>query len=175
MDMRAFSIIGECAEKSELVNRLVAECVSRGLRVSTMKRVSDAVDLEKPGSGTWRQRRSGAEEVVIANARRIALLRELPPETAEPDVVALLARMAQVDLVLLDGFRRSAMPKMEVLSAGQLAAIHAQHDRNVMALASDRPSHGALPHLDLAEIGQLLDFVWEHAVPVESPYADQGS
>jgi len=50
--MKAFSLIGECAEKSELVRRLVVELTGRGLRVSTIKRVSDAVDLERPGSGT---------------------------------------------------------------------------------------------------------------------------
>jgi molybdopterin-guanine dinucleotide biosynthesis protein len=48
--MKAFSLIGECAEKSELVRRLVVELTGRGLRVSTIKRVSDAVDLERPGA-----------------------------------------------------------------------------------------------------------------------------
>jgi molybdopterin-guanine dinucleotide biosynthesis protein len=54
--MKAFSLIGECAEKSELVRRLVVELTGRGLRVSTIKRVSDAVDLERSGSGTWKHR-----------------------------------------------------------------------------------------------------------------------
>jgi molybdopterin-guanine dinucleotide biosynthesis protein B len=113
--MKAFSLIGECAEKSELVRRLVVELTGRGLRVSTIKRVSYAVDLERPGSGTWKHRAAGAEEVMVASASRFALMREMPKDTDEPDVGSLLARMAPVDIVLLDGFRRSSYPKMEVV------------------------------------------------------------
>lgn len=102
--MKAFSLVGECAEKSELVRRRVVELVGRGLRVSTIKRVSDAVDLERQGSGTWKHR--AAAEVMIASASRFALLREMPPDTTEPEVSDLLARMAPVDIILLDGFRR---------------------------------------------------------------------
>lgn len=74
--MKAFSVIGECAEKSELVRRLVVvELTGRGLRVSTIKRVSDAVDLERPGSGTWKHRAAGAEEVMLASASRFVRFR----------------------------------------------------------------------------------------------------
>jgi molybdopterin-guanine dinucleotide biosynthesis adapter protein len=113
--MKAFSLVGECAEKSELVRRLVVELVGRGLQVSAIKRVSDAVDLERQGSGTWKHRAAGAVEVMIASASRFALLREMPPNTTEPEVSDLLARMAPVDIVLLDGFRRSSYPKIEVV------------------------------------------------------------
>jgi len=92
--MKAFSLVGECAEKSELVRRLVIELVGRGLQISTIKRVSDAVDLERQGSGTWKHRAAGAAEVMIASASRFALLREMPPDTKEPEVSDLLARMA---------------------------------------------------------------------------------
>ena len=109
--MKAFSLVGECAEKSELVRRLVVELVGRGLQVSTIKRVSDAVDLERQGSGSWKHRSAGAAEVMIASASRFALLREMPSDITEPDVADLLARMALVDIVLLDGFRRSNHPK----------------------------------------------------------------
>ena len=96
--MKAFSLVGECAEKSKLVRRLVVELVGRGLRVSTIKRVSDAVDLERQGSGTWKHRTAGAAEVMIASASRFALSREMPPDTTEPEVSELLARMAPVDI-----------------------------------------------------------------------------
>jgi molybdopterin-guanine dinucleotide biosynthesis adapter protein len=163
--MKVFSLIGECAEKSELVRRLVVELTSRGLRVSTIKRVSDAVDLERPGSGTWKHRKAGAEEVMIANGRRFALLREMPSNTVEPDVGALLARMAPVDIVLLDGFRRtSSMPKMEVVPIEKGQPQYAAQYPKVLALASDRPISGGTPCLPLSEIDILADFVLANAV-----------
>jgi molybdopterin-guanine dinucleotide biosynthesis protein B len=153
--MRAFSLVGECAEKSELVRRLVVELAGRGLTVSTIKRVSDAVDLEKRGSGTWKHRAAGASEVMIANARRFALLREMPPDTTEPEVVDLLARMAPVDIVLLDGFRRSNYPKMEVVPAGQ--------DQPLLAPSDSMAVEANVPCLSLSNIRVLADFVLANA------------
>jgi molybdopterin-guanine dinucleotide biosynthesis protein B len=163
--MRAFSLIGECREKSELVRRLVIELTGRGLRVSTIKRVSDAVDLERSGSGTWKHREAGAEEVMIASASRFALLREMPKDTQEPDVGSLLARMAPVDIVLLDGFRRSGYPKMEVVPSGQDRALLAPDDAMVLAVTSEGPVTAPVPHVPLADIGALGDFVLAHAMP----------
>lgn len=117
--MKAFRLVGERAQKSELVRLLVVELSGRCLRVSAIERVSDAVDLERPGSGTWKHRVAGVKEVLIASASRFALVRELPKDTVEPDAGNLLARMAPVDFELLDGFRRSGYPKMEVVQPGR--------------------------------------------------------
>jgi molybdopterin-guanine dinucleotide biosynthesis protein B len=161
--MKAFSLVGECAEKSELVRRLVVELVARGLSVSTIKRVSDAVDLERQGSGTWKHRAAGAAEVMIASASRFALLHEMPPDTKEPEVADLLAHMTVVDIVLLDGFRRSNYPKMEVVAAGQNQALLAPADPMVLAVTSDLPIGADVPCLALSNIGALADFVLANA------------
>jgi molybdopterin-guanine dinucleotide biosynthesis protein B len=161
--MKAFSLVGECAEKSELVRRLVVELVGRGLTVSTIKGVSDAVDLERQGSGTWKHRAAGAAEVMIASASRFALLREMPPDTKEPEVNDLLARMTPVDIVLLDGFRRSNYPKMEVVPAGQGQALLAPADSMVLAVTSDLSVAADVPVLALSNIGALADFVLANA------------
>ena len=161
--MKAFSLVGECAEKSELVRRLVVELVGRGLRVSTIKRVSDAVDLERQGSGTWKHRVAGAAEVMIASASRFALLHEMPPDTIEPDVGELLSRLAPVDIVLLDGFRRSNYPKMEVVPAGQNRAVLAPADSMVLAITSDVSVAADVPCYALSDIGVLADFVLANA------------
>ena len=162
--MKAFSLIGECREKSELVRRLVVELTGRGLRVSTIKRVSDAVNLERPGSGTWKHRAAGAEEVMIASASRFALLREMPKDTQEPDVGNLLARMAPVNIVLLDGFRRSRYPKVEVVPTGHAQALLAPNDPMVLAVTSEEPVTAPVPGLPLSDIATLADFVVAHAV-----------
>jgi molybdopterin-guanine dinucleotide biosynthesis adapter protein len=162
--MKAFSLIGECAEKSELVRRLVVELTGRGLRVSTIKRVSDAVDLERPGSGTWKHRVAGAEEVMVASASRFALMREMPKDIQEPDVGGLLARMASVDIVLLDGFRRSTYPKVEVVPSGQDRPVFAPNDPMVLAVTSEVPVTAPVPRVPLSDIGALGDFVMAHAM-----------
>ena len=166
--MKAFSLIGECREKSELVRRLVVELTGRGLRVSTIKRVSDAVDLERQGSGTWKHRVAGAEEVMIASASRFALMREMSKDIDEPDVSGLLARMAPVDIVLLDGFRRSHYPKMEVIEECQERARFAANDPMVLAVTSEAPISTTVPSFPLADISGIGDFVMAHAMAADA-------
>jgi molybdopterin-guanine dinucleotide biosynthesis protein B len=101
---------------------------------------------------------------MIASASRFALLHELPNDTDEPDPASLLARMAPVDIVLLDGFRRSGYPKMEVVQSGQDRALFASHDTMVLAVASEVPVTAPVPGLPLSDISVLGDFVMAHAV-----------
>ena len=68
--MKAFSLVGECVEKSELVRRLVVERVRRDLRVSTIKRPADAVDPERQGSGMWKHRVAGAGSAIAPTGSR---------------------------------------------------------------------------------------------------------
>jgi molybdopterin-guanine dinucleotide biosynthesis protein MobB len=99
--VKVFSVVGGCAGKTDVVRRLVAAFAGRGVRVSTVKHVPETIDLEKPGSGTWKHREAGVQEVILASTSRMALLREMPTDEDEPDVEALLARLAPVDIVLL--------------------------------------------------------------------------
>ena len=161
--MKAFSFVGECAEKSELVRRLVVEFVGRGVRVSTIKRVSDAVDLERQGSGTWKHRAAGAAEVMVASASRFALLHEMPTSTTEPEVADLLAHMTPVDLVLLDGFKRSFYPKMEVVQAGRDSPVLDPNDAMILAITAEVPITAHVPYIALSDIAALADFALAHA------------
>jgi molybdopterin-guanine dinucleotide biosynthesis protein MobB len=98
-------------------------------------------------------------------------MREMPKGIDEPDVGSLLARMAPVDIVLLDGFRRSRYPKMEVVQAGQDRAQFAMNDPMVLAITSEVPVTASVPGLPLSDIGALGDFVIAHAA---SPRVEGG-
>jgi molybdopterin-guanine dinucleotide biosynthesis protein B len=100
---------------------------------------------------------------MIASASRFTLLSEMPPDTTEPDVGELLARMAPVDIVLLDGFRRSSYPKMEVVPAGQEQALLAPGDSMMLAITSDVSIAADVPCFALSDIGVLADFVLAYA------------
>ena len=162
--MKVFGVVGGCAGKTETVRRLVAEIVGRGLRVSTVKRVPEAVDLEKPGSGTWKHREAGAQEVILASTRRMALLREMPADADEPDVEALLARLAPVDIVFLEGFRLNWYPKLEFVQTEQDRRMIALDDPLVLAVTANEPVTAPVPFLPLSDISALADFVLMHAV-----------
>ena len=157
--MNIYGVIGwKNAGKTSLMERLVAEISGRGLRVSTVKHVHHDVDLDQPGKDTFRHRTAGAEEVVLASANRMALLRE--HRGAEPELAVILARMAPVDLVLVEGYKRDAHPKIEVFRREAGHDLIQPGDPMVRAVATDAAlAVLAVPVLDLNDTAAIADFI----------------
>ena len=157
--MRIYGVIGwKNAGKTSLMERLVAEITGRGFRVSTVKHVHHDVDLDQPGKDSYRHRAAGATEVVLASADRFALMREhRGPEPALPEI---LARMAPVDLILVEGYKRDAHPKVEVFRREAGHDLIQPGDDLVRAVATDAEL-GALPVpvLDLNNTASIADFI----------------
>ena len=157
--MNIYGVIGwKNAGKTSLMERLVAEISGRGLRVSTVKHVHHDVDLDQPGKDTFRHRTAGAEEVVLASANRMALLRE--HRGGEPDLAVILARMAPVDLVLVEGYKRDAHPKIEVFRREAGHDLIQPDDPMVRAVATDAAlAVLTVPILDLNDTAAIADFI----------------
>ena len=154
------------AGKTTLIVRLIPELNRRGFTVSTIKHAHHGFDLDQPGKDSYEHRAAGAHEVMVASAKRLALMRELRG-APEPSLAELLRLMAPVDLVLVEGFRRDPLPKIEVHRAANLKpALHPQ-DGSIVALVSDGadPPPG-LPHASIDAIPAVADLVLAHAAPV---------
>jgi molybdopterin-guanine dinucleotide biosynthesis adapter protein len=157
--MNIYGVIGwKNAGKTSLMERLVAEISGRGLRVSTVKHVHHDVDLDQPGKDTYRHRTAGAEEVVLASANRMALLRE--HRGGEPELAVILARMAPVDLVLVEGYKRDTHPKIEVYRRETGHDLIQPGDPMVRAVATDAAlAVLTVPVLDLNDTAAIADFI----------------
>lgn len=140
------------------MERLVAEISGRGCSVSTVKHVHHAVDLDQPGKDSFRHRAAGAREVVLASADRFALMVE--HRGPEPELPAILARLAPVDLVLVEGYKRDAHQKVEVWRAETGQALIQPGDPLVRAVATDAALGGlSVPVLDLNDTKAVADFI----------------
>ncbi len=161
--MRIFGIVGwKNNGKTTLVERLVAGFTAAGYRVSTVKHAHHEVDLDQPGKDSWRHREAGAREVVLATARRWAVIHELREEP-EPPLDALLARMTPVDLVIVEGFKRFPHPKLEVHRRDRGTPLLAREDPTIIALAADVRFHDLpLPQLELDDISGIMDFILKY-------------
>ena len=145
--------------KTTLLSRLVPELIGRGLRVSTVKHAHHAFDIDQPGKDSYVHRMAGATEVLVASASRWALMHELRDAT-EPGLDQLLAKLAPVDLVLIEGFKRHPHPKIEVFRRGNGKPLLAPDDPHIVAVASDAPvPETALPVLGIDDIPAIADFV----------------
>ena len=73
--------------------------------------------------------------MLVTSSRRWALMHELrgAPEPSSPPV----ERMSPCDLLLVEGFKREAIPKLEVYRAEVGEPLIHPHDHNIVAIASD--------------------------------------
>ena len=150
-----FGITGwKNAGKTTLAERLVAEFVRRGWRIATIKHAHHAVDIDQPGTDSWRHRAAGASEVALVGGQRYAIMRE----HAEPTLAEVLPRLAPVDLVLIEGFKGDAHPKIEVRADNTRPMDVVAH--NIVAIAADqRPPAGGLPWFARDDVGAIADFI----------------
>ena len=157
--MNVYGVIGwKNSGKTSLMERLVAEITGRGFTVSTVKHVHHDVDLDQPGKDSHRHRQAGASEVVLASAHRFALMRE--HRGPEPELPAILARLAPVDLVLVEGYKRDAHAKIEVFRREAGHQMIQPGDPLVRAVATDADlGQLPVPLLDLNNTAQIADFI----------------
>jgi molybdopterin-guanine dinucleotide biosynthesis protein B len=165
--MRVIGIAGwSGAGKTTLLTRLIPRLVERGIRVSTIKHAHHGFDVDHKGKDSHSHRMAGASEVLVSSANRWALVHELRGG-AEPALDALLQKLAPVDLVIVEGFKRASLPKLEVYRESLGKPLLHPEDPNIVAIASDRPVPSArVPVLALDDVDAILETVLARAAPV---------
>lgn len=163
-DMKVIGLAGwSGAGKTTLLQKLLPELVGRRLTVSTIKHAHHAFEVDTPGKDSYEHRKAGAFEVLVTSSQRFALMRDLRG-APEPSLAAHLARLAPVDLVIVEGFRREAIPKIEVFRAANGKSFLHVEDDTVAALVSDLPEPPKhLPHASLNDVEAVADLVLRFA------------
>lgn len=150
------------AGKTTLVEQVVARLRATGTRVSVVKHAHHAFDIDHEGKDSWRHRRAGAYEVVIASDVRLAKIREFE-RPAEPTVHELIRELQPCDWVLVEGFKRAAIPKIEVWRVAAGHAVEYPNDPHVVAVCTDSPQAlpvaTTLPVLDLNDPQAVVAFL----------------
>ena len=157
-----FGVVGwKNSGKTTLMVGLIRELSRRGFAVSVVKHAHAKFEIDHEGRDSFKMREAGARQVTLSSPRRFAVMRELggaPEMTFEE----LLPYAGDCDLILVEGYKREAFPKIEIRREGAssrepLAAKFPQ----VVAIASDRPGDegDALPVFHMDDIGDMVDFI----------------
>lgn len=160
------NVIGFCgysgSGKTTLVEQLIAHLKRHGQRVSVVKHAHHAFDIDHEGKDSWRHRHAGAFEVVIASDRRLAKIREFEAR-ADPSVHDLIAELDACDWVLVEGFKRAALPKIEIWRAATAMPVQYPQDPHIVAICTDSapllPESTGLPVLDLNDAEAVTAFL----------------
>ncbi|QFU20528.1 bifunctional molybdopterin-guanine dinucleotide biosynthesis adaptor protein MobB/molybdopterin molybdotransferase MoeA [Shewanella eurypsychrophilus] len=162
-------VLGFCAYsgtgKTTLLKKLIPELNSRGVRLAVIKHAHHDFDVDIPGKDSYEMRKAGARQMLVASHVRWALMTEDEVE-GDPKLPHLLQQIEQdkVDIVLVEGFKKLELPKIELHRAAHgKPFIHTQDD-NIQAIAccEDTQVPSDLRRLDINNVGQIADFVIEY-------------
>ena len=170
--MRIFGFAGWSGSgKTTLIEALIPRLTAAGLRVSLVKHAHHEFDVDVPGKDSWRHRHAGCTEVLVSSPVRWALMHELRG-AAELTLAQALDRLAPCDLVLVEGYKRAAIPKLEIWRPTLDKPPLHPDDPNVVAVATDVPTAvtTVLPVFSLADRDGIATFVRRNAAA--RPVAD---
>jgi molybdopterin-guanine dinucleotide biosynthesis protein MobB len=107
------SIVGKSgAGKTTLIERLIAEFKKRGYQLATVKHSRQKIDMDKPGKDSWKFAEAGSDAVVISSPDKLAFTRDMEHDPSIEEILRIIG--GDFDFVLIEGFRKSKAPKIEV-------------------------------------------------------------
>jgi molybdopterin-guanine dinucleotide biosynthesis protein B len=161
--MKLFGIAGYSGSgKTTLIERVLPRLAAQGLRVAVIKHTHHDFDVDRPGKDSWRAREAGAAAVLLSSDHRTALLTE--HRDTPPALDTLVKLLPQCDLVLVEGYKREAIPKLEVHRAATGKPWLFPDDPHILAVASDVAPPADFRRIDLDAVSQLTDFILDHAL-----------
>jgi molybdopterin-guanine dinucleotide biosynthesis adapter protein len=160
--MKTFGFAGWSGSgKTTLIEKLIPRFVQRGLKVSVIKHAHHTFDVDQPGKDSYRHRYAGASEVLVTSSRRWALMHELRGER-EPTFEDQVRQFSPCDLLIVEGFKFTRIPKLEVWRAVTGEALLHPKDPDIVAVASDSAVATKLPVLELNDDRAIAEFILRH-------------
>ena len=157
--MKVFGFAGWSGSgKTTLIERLIPLLIGRGLSVSLIKHAHHRFDIDQPGKDSWRHRQAGCQEVMISSDQRWALMHELRG-APEPSLDEQLRRLSPCDLVLVEGYKRAPIPKLEIYRSGNGTPPLYPDDPHIVAVATDVALQTPLPVMALDALDEIAEFI----------------
>ena len=147
------------AGKTTLMEKLIPCLEQRGRRVAVIKHAAHGVTLDREGSDSWRLAQTGARAVTVSAPGHAATFIKTPDDVALPRLVSLLP-MLEVDLVLVEGFKRSDYPKIEVHRSA-LGPDLLLAEENLNAVVTDSEQAYVVPRFHTDDAQSLAAYVDE--------------
>lgn len=156
--MNIIGIVGwkNCG-KTTLATAIIGELSARGYKVNSVKHAHHSVDVDQPGTDSYRHRQAGANEVILASGQRFAVMHELRG-AKEPTLDELLPRFGACDWVVVEGMKSHPYPKIEVHleTCDQQPLYH--RDSTIIAVATDHELNFDGPKFDINDVKSIVDF-----------------
>lgn len=148
--------------KTMLLEALLPKLTATGLRIGLLKHAHHDFDVDKPGKDSYRLRKAGASQMLIASRNRHALMTETPDAEAEFDYLLTRFDAEKLDVILVEGCKNIAFPKIELHRAEVGKPWLYPHDKNIIAIAADETVATDLPQMHINDLDAIADFVLDY-------------
>ncbi|EJG0752223.1 bifunctional molybdopterin-guanine dinucleotide biosynthesis adaptor protein MobB/molybdopterin molybdotransferase MoeA [Vibrio parahaemolyticus] len=156
--------------KTTLLEALLPKLTEAGLRIGMLKHAHHNFDVDKPGKDSYRLRKAGASQMLIASRNRYALMTETPEAEAEFEYLLTRFDEDKLDVVLVEGCKNIAFPKIELHREEVGKPWLYPHDDNIIAIASDSAElDSELPQMNINDLDAIAQFVLQYVQDVKAP------
>ncbi|ACY51668.1 molybdopterin-guanine dinucleotide biosynthesis protein B, putative [Vibrio antiquarius] len=156
--------------KTTLLEALLPKLTEAGLRIGMLKHAHHNFDVDKPGKDSYRLRKAGASQMLIASRNRFALMTETPEAEAEFEYLLTRFDEDNLDVVLVEGCKNIAFPKIELHREEVGKPWLYPHDENIIAIASDSAElDSELPQMNINDLDAIAQFVLQYVQDAKAP------
>jgi len=147
--------------KTTLLEKLIPLLTAQDIRIAMVKHAHHAFDIDTPGKDSYRLRKAGAGQMLIASSQRQALMTEnTTPQEPRLDELITRLDLDNIDLVLVEGFKQVPFPKIELHRQALGKTLLYPEDPDIIAVASDHLADcGELPSLDINDTAAIAAFI----------------
>ena len=142
--------------KTFFVTEIIKILVSKGYKVGTIKHAHHDFDIDKPGTDSYKHRESGSSEVIVSSSKRWVKIIE-NEKKKEKNLNELLNEFNDVDVVIVEGFKKENHPKIEII--GESKKIINNEIENVVAIVSDDLINSNIPLFKKNDVESLTQFI----------------
>lgn len=154
--VQTIAVVGKSKSgKTTLIERLIPELKKRGYRVGSVKHAHHGFEIDKKGKDSYRHRAAGADVVVVASPDEIAMIRKVKTDTLDN----LEIFFSDMDLVLVEGYKRTGKPKIEVFDPRSHAEPLGLDKTEMVAFVSDAAVEVDVPRYRTDQIAELCDLI----------------
>ena len=150
------AVVGKSSSgKTTLIERLIPELKKRGYKIGSVKHAHHGFEIDKKGKDSYRHRAAGADVVVVASPDEIAMVKRINTDSLEN----LERFFDDMDLVLVEGYKRSKQPKIEVFDPGSHDAPLGLDTEELIAFVCDDSVDVNVPLYRRDQIVELSDLI----------------
>ncbi len=156
--------------KTTLLEALLPKLTEAGLRIGMLKHAHHNFDVDQPGKDSHRLRKAGASQMLISSRNRFALMTETPESESEFDYLLTRFDEDKLDVVLVEGCKNIAFPKIELHREEVGKPWLYPNDENIIAIASDSGElDSELPQMNINDLEAIAQFVIQYVQEAKAP------